>query len=434
MDTISANRMALWLSWPSVIGEFCPSPLVGDTAGHLSATPWPEADPRITDVRAPFRESVRSCMAGHETVAVSISGGLDSLAVLVEATRVAAEDGRRVIGVVAALTDDAGVSNVPIVQRLAAAAGLENIELHAIGAAESPKERPIWRPQGPDLDALPLANRRLAELACERGATVMLGGNGADETLGAVRYLMGSYTGTAQWAAARSYWKDSIGTHREARLAEGLAIAARPLPRRWRAFVYFAMEWPELCTEVDAPDVVEEELRDHVSRWSAAWIRTLVRYHATHHRTWAQAAAWDAVFPLTVLAGPGPIPWRHPFLTEHFIAAVQQLPIARRYDPRLPHAYWRQKAQVLALLPDGMRNVLPTAKQTFRTELAHRYAAEKTPAACLIEHGIVSRAQWKASRDPLIVGRVNALEGWAQEAVARGYSITGTSRELIGRL
>jgi asparagine synthase (glutamine-hydrolysing) len=372
-------------------------------------------------------------MAGHETVAVSISGGLDSLAVLIEATRIAAEDGQRVIAVVAELTDDARVSNVPVVRRLVAAAGLDEIELHTVGAAELPEEQPTWRPQGPDLDALPLTNRRLAELACERGATVMLGGNGADETLGAVRYLMASYAGTARWTAARSYWSDSIGTHREARLAEGLAIAARSLPRRWRAFVYFAMEWPELCTQGDAPDVVEEDLRGHVSAWSATWIKTLVRFHATHHRTWAQAAAWDAVFPLTVLAGPGPIPWRHPFLTQQFIAAVQRLPIARRYDPRLPHAYWRQKAQVLALLPDDMRNVLPTAKQTFRTELAQRYAAEKTPAACLIENGIVSRTQWKAAHDPLIVGRVNALEGWAQEAVARGYSITRESRELTGK-
>ena len=430
MDTISATQMALWLSWPSVVGEFCPSALAGGTAGHLPAVPWPEADPRVTDVRAPFRESVRSCMAGHETVAVSISGGLDSLAVLIEAARIAAEDGRRVIAVVAELTDDAGLSNVPVVQRLVAAAGLDEVELHAVGAAELPKERPAWRPQGPDLDALPLANRRLAELACERGATVMLGGNGADETLGAVRYLIGSYAGSARWAAARSYWSDSIGTHREARLAESIAIAARTLPRQWRTFVYFAMEWPELCTQADAPDVIEEDLRGHVSTWSATWIKTLVRYHATHHRTWAQAAAWDAVFPLTVLAGPGPIPWRHPFLTEHFINAVQQLPIARRYDPRLPHAYWRQKAQVLALLPGAVRNVLPTAKQTFRTELAQRYAAEKTAATCLIEHGIVSHTRWQAAHDPLIVGRVNALERWAQEAVARGYSISRQSREL----
>ncbi len=195
------------------------------------------------------------------------------------------------------------------------------------------------------------------------------------------------------------------------------------MPKRLRTFVYFALEWPELCTRPEAPDILTDALREHVSTWSTQWITDMIRFHASHHRSWARAAAWDALYPLTILTGPGPIPLRHPFLTEPFLEAVRQLPIARRYDPTLPHAYWRQKAQVVGLLPPQVRAALPTAKATFRTTLAGHYADQKSAAAHLIELGVLSRARWHAEHDPLLVSRVNALEDWVSEAVDRGHPI-----------
>jgi asparagine synthase (glutamine-hydrolysing) len=424
MNTVSAQNIALWLAWPSVLGEFHPAPLAVGPLGRSSAAPWPENDPRVTDVREPFRRSVRSCMADHETVAVSVSGGLDSLAVLIEAARIAAAEGRRILAAVTDMTDDAGRSTVPVVQRLiAATGGPRTIELHVSATDDMPTNRPVWRPHGPDLDALPLVNRRLAEQAADQGATVMLSGNGADEALGAVRYLLGGYARAAHFSALRSYWGDSIGTHREAYPAEALAAISPLLPKRWRAFLYVALEWPELCTQHEVPAIIPGHLRDRVSAWSTAWIRDLVRFHAAHHRTWAQAAAWDAIYPSSPLDGPGPIPLHHPFLTPVFLDAVKQLPIARRYDPALPYVYWRQKAQVIALLPDAVRGALPTAKATFRTTLSQCYQAEKTSGSTLIEAGVLSARQWRTERDPLLVSRVNVLEAWTAEALARGYRI-----------
>jgi asparagine synthase (glutamine-hydrolysing) len=135
-------------------------------------------------------------MASHETVAVSVSGGLDSLAVLLAAARIAEADGRKVVATIAEMTDDAGTSNVPVMRRLIVAAGLRNVVLRISQLDDLPAGEPEWRPDGPDLDALPLVNRRLAEVALEHGATVMLGGNGADELLGAVKYLFGSFIGS----------------------------------------------------------------------------------------------------------------------------------------------------------------------------------------------------------------------------------------------
>lgn len=267
MDAVSVRDLALWLSWPSVLGEFCPAPLAGRSEDGPPAVAWPEGDRRVLDVREAFRASVSSCMADHETVAVSLSGGMDSLAVLIETARIAADEGRRVVAVAADLVDDSGRPCVPTILRLLEAAGLSRVELLVSSIDDLPSGLPAWRPQGPELDALPLINRRLAEQAAGRQASVMLGGNGADESLGAVRYLLGAFARAARRPGMRAYWADSIGTSREAYGAEALAALAPLMPKRLRALVYFALEWPELCTRPEAPDILTDALREHVSTW-----------------------------------------------------------------------------------------------------------------------------------------------------------------------
>lgn len=210
---------------------------------------------------------------------------------------------------------------------------------------------------------------------------------------------------------------------REAFRLESLALAARLLPRGWRARIFFASEWPELCGGL-VPDIVGREYYGYVAEWSARWVAETIEYHASHHRSWAAMAAWDAVFPLHVLTGPGPIPLVHPFLTPEFIAAVWQFPLTRRYDPQLPHPYWRQKAAVISLIPEGVRRALPTAKQTFRAELASWFLTEKCDAACLVACGVVEKQAWEAATDPLLVNQVNRLEAWTREAIQRGYAVT----------
>ncbi|MBS2531591.1 hypothetical protein KGQ20_02270 [Catenulispora sp. NF23] len=420
--TVLANRLALWLSWPAIIGEFAPCPLLGAPPAPSPASSRPDDTRPVADIRGPFSESVRDCMGDHERIGISVSGGLDSLAVLIEAARIADQDGRRIVAVMAEMTDDAGLSNVPVVRRLLAASGLGNIELHITAARDTPTSEPDWHPEGPNLAALPSVKRSLLEKAADHGATVAIGGSGADELLGTVRYMFGIFTAAGDWRALRSYWSDTIGKDRQAIPGEGLALATRLLPRAWRSHLYFATEWPELSVQ-KVPEIVSAAHHDQVASWSAQWITRVLKHHATRHQTWAQMAAWDAVFPLYLPPGPGPMPLKHPFLTPNFVAAAQRLPLARRYDPTLPHAYWRQKAAVISLIPKTMRSILPTAKQTFRNDLASRYMAGKSDAANLIACGVIDEKAWMATSDPSLVNRVNALESWIREADHRGYSI-----------
>jgi hypothetical protein len=422
LGAVSANQLALWLSWPAILGEFGPSPLLGDPPGPPSASSRPDDTQPVADLRGPFREAVRDSMGEHEHIGISVSGGLDSFAVLIETARTAAKDGRHVIAVIAEMTDDAGNSNVPVARHLLAASDLRNVELHIAGSEDNPTGEPDWHLEGPNLDALPSVNRSLLEKARDNGATVVMGGNGADELLGTVRYMFGAFTIHRDWPAFRSYWSDTIGKDRQALHAESLALATRLLPRTWRSRLYFATEWPELST-LKVPEIVSTRHRKHVATWSARWITETLATLTRHHRSWAQMAAWEAVFPLHILPGPGPIPLRHPFLTPDFVAAAQRLPLTRRYDPTLAHPYWRQKAAVISLIPETMRSSLPTAKQTFRNDLASRYMTSKSDAANLISCGVVDEKAWAATTDASLVNRVNALEAWIRGAVQRGYSI-----------
>jgi asparagine synthase (glutamine-hydrolysing) len=361
-------------------------------------------------------------MADHEIVAVSVSGGLDSFAVLLQAARIADEDGRKVVATIAEMIDDAGYSNVVIAQRLITSANLRNVELHVSATDELPEAEPAWHVEGPALDALPLANLRLAEIAYDHGATIMLGGNGADELLGAVRYLFGSFICSGDGRAFQSYWSDTVGVEWSACKTELLTMPSRLLPKKWRALGYFAAEWPELSRS-SVPDILSTEHHAHVSDWSASWVSSVINHHAHHHASWATMAAWDAVFPLHILSGTGPMPLIHPFLTPDFVAAAQQLTLTRRYDPQLPHAYWRQKAQVLALIPESIWGVLPIAKQTFRAELSSRYLADKLDAFILIALGILDPVSWEKTTDALLINRVNKLELWIRGAITHGYSM-----------
>jgi len=74
----------------------------------------PQARPGSLPVA--FTAAVAELTAAAETIGVLVSGGLDSLAVLVHALRVA--DGRRVVALTTDLVDDAGGSTVAVVARL----------------------------------------------------------------------------------------------------------------------------------------------------------------------------------------------------------------------------------------------------------------------------------------------------------------------------
>lgn len=58
LGAVSAKQLALWLSWPAILGEFGPSPLLGDPPRQPSASSRHDDTQPVADLRGPFSESV----------------------------------------------------------------------------------------------------------------------------------------------------------------------------------------------------------------------------------------------------------------------------------------------------------------------------------------------------------------------------------------
>ncbi|WP_433269489.1 asparagine synthase-related protein [Actinosynnema sp. CS-041913] len=412
---MSRSRLALWLAPPAVYGEFGPvSPVVGGPS-LVDYPPWPSPDHRRHDLRTEFAACVRRIAGDREGVGVALSGGLDSLAVLVTLHRLVGRE-RKIVALVTELVDDTGRSNVPVVLRLVAGLGL-TCELKVFDRDRLPRGPVAWSARGPRLEAVPTANQVIAEEAEAAGASVVLTGYGADEVLGSVRFLAAELALRGMLGRARGYARDSVFASRKALSFEAMAAGARMLPRKLRAETYFAAGCAALCgarpsTALSGP------YRDLVSDWTRSWVDNVLRLHAEHHRSWATMEAWERLFPIHPMHSPGPVPVVDTFLDREFLEAACRLPLERRHDAGYPHAYWREKAQVLRLLPTAALPLLPRRKQVFHTELTS-LSAERLDAPCLEEAGILRRAALAREDDILVRDRIRAVESWLGEALSR---------------
>jgi asparagine synthetase B (glutamine-hydrolysing) len=418
---VSLSRLALWLSWPSIIGEFGPgSPIVCEPsfgAAPLARECNSGESLAPQELLSAFRRSVAR-LTSHgaaQHVGVSMSGGLDSLAVFDALLAL----GHRPTVFVCDLRDDAGGSAKVHVARQLEASGFTG-EMVVVRPDAEPSTPAVFDRRGPRLDAVPAVNQVMSEEAAIRGCTVLLTGSGGDEALGSPRFLLAQLLRTAP-AHAAGYIRDSLLFSRQARRLEPLSAGASLLPRRTRATVYVAAAWPELCTE-SPPDVLSPKYSQISADYSRAWLQDLVHHHATHHSAWSTMEACDAVWPQYRLGSNGPTAFESPFLTRQFLEASQRLPLPARYDARREHAYWRQKAAVFRLLTPLHQRSAPTAKLTYSRYLA---SVAPTPNSHLLaKYGLVSNANLDRHVDVLIRARLVAVERWLAEALTEGYDVT----------
>ncbi|MFJ9621212.1 asparagine synthase-related protein [Streptomyces sp. NPDC101181] len=419
-ERISRSRLALWLTWPAIRGEFGPVHPFEDGPRMAPEPPWPSGDPRVRDLRVDFLASLRRAVADSEGVAVATSGGLDSLAVLAN-TVLEHGDRRRVTAVAIEMTDDRGRSNIPFVRRLLDALG-PRCDLRIVPFSQQSAGAPEWHPDGPRLDALPDANRLLVEVAHDAGADVLLTGDGADELLGSGQYLSSAVLRSRGPRALGAYWRDHRGEHHRTAKLEAVGVLARLTGRRRRAMTYLACSWPELCRN-PPHDFLAAPYRDVAESWTNDWIRTLVELHERHHSSLAAMEAWSDLYPHQRLRTAGLMRNEDPFLDAEFTERAKLLPLHRRYEPDHPYPYWRMKSQVIALMPPGTRACLPTAKQIFSRAIVDRVNPAELDARNLLESGILSPGALRGNLDPMVATRVVEVEQWLSTAVERGYDL-----------
>lgn len=367
-----------------------------------------------------FEAAICELVEGHDVCAVSVSGGLDSLAVLARLCQISEGTDRRVIGVCAEMTDDRGLSNVSVLERVLRDLRLE-CELLVVRRHESPDVAPAWSPDGPRLDALPEVNRLVCARAAAAGATLVLHGSGADELLGATRFLLRRFLRAGDWASAGRYCGDTVFRSAGAALREGVALVAPWLPGRPRALAYLAAECPHLAT-ASVPRLIGVRYRDIVARWTDRWIDELASWHRDCHADWAAMAAWDSMAGGHPIPTPGPIEWASPFETVRMRDAARAVALHYRYDGCGKSAYWRAKRLVVELFPESERPKLPRYKQTFAVELS-RVEPPRVAPVCT-RFGLVDQDELaREKKDSLFLGRVAAVEEWLSRAERMSYEI-----------
>lgn len=413
---VDLDAVGLLLAPPALTGEFCPVSLWRGVERLPVRPVSPAAHPG--GLRAAFMASVRELTDGVETIGVAVSGGLDSLATLVHACRVA--DGRRVLAFTIEMTDDEGRSSTQVVRSLLRDLSLDHVRLEVI--TDRDRTAAPWSAVGPRRDALPELNAAVARRAAELGAGVLLSGDGADELLGVPRYATGAVARRHGVRAAARYAAD-VARSGPGLSGEAVAAGAHLLRPERRAGVYWAVNWPEWAAPVATP-VLAEPYRARATAWARAWVADRIAEHAQSGRSWAEADAHDAFYPHDLLPAAGDVREASPYLTETFLSAALAVPLADRYGPRLPTAYWRCKAQVLNLMPRRALRVLPRRKQYY-TRTLRRAAATGTRSPLLAaEAGLIDPGPLAAEHDPSVLLAVAAVEQWLQGAVERGFTLT----------
>lgn len=410
--TFSLSKLALYLSNPAVIGEFMPDCPWQDVSRVRSSVVWPSVAQSCTeDIVTQFQQSIRACVGDASTIAVALSGGLDSTAVLYHASKVCQD--RRLIAITSDLQDDRGVSCASVAQHLVESLSVP-CELRILASTpEAYRQFPEaeWNAHGPRNDAMPRLNRAMADIAETCGAEVLLTGSGADELLGAVRYLLPFLLCSKHWCDATSYLHDIFQGGGIRRVeTEVLALVASKLPVHFASQLYWATNWPELCL-FQAPSLLSEQFHTTVEQWSRTWVRDILALHTQKHRSWAIADAWDALFPLDLLPQAGLIAERDPFLHPAFLRYAMALPLEERYAAGFQEAYHRRKALVLRLYPQETHTVLPHNKQLF-SQSFDTYQKQMPNAERCVKYGLIREDRLNACNDTAVLGMVSALEQW----------------------
>lgn len=402
--------LACLFTSPALLGEFSPASC---WQGVEQIWNLPEPLPQDAPLLEVFAAAVAELCADAECVGIKLSGGLDSLAVLLHVMALCPD--RRVVAYTTDLVDDLRTSTADVVRRM-----LRELEAEVEAVIVDPAScvaSPEWSPHGPRLDALPKVNAAVAKHAAAHGVDVLLSGDGADELLGVPRFATAELTKHRGLLAGVRYAWDSRKAG-PGLPGEALSIIAACFPRRMRARWYWAANWPQWC-EPTIADVVPEPLANQARQWADHWIVDHIGNHVNFERSWAQCDAFDAFWPRAYIPASGPIPEASPFLHEDVVAAARALPLAARYEATMPTPYLRCKAAVVGLLPPHIIPTLPRRKQYYSQALAASVNAPlETPVASAA--GLIDPKRLATTTDIATRMTAAAIEQWLQGAVAAG--------------
>lgn len=343
VDDATLYRLGLLLSPPSLFGEFVPEPLTGEVVDAPRQPCW--GDATSVDVHDALTSSVATAIGDAQHVAVAWSGGLDSSAVLLEASKFAE--------VTALSWNPSGAPRAELLQHLVPGASYSEVlpGEHRLAHGAS----------GPDLSALPAVRYALAQRAHDIGATMMFTGSGADEICLSGDFILPS---VVHHSWSRELRHDLRRTDTRTWARESIAAFLSLTPRRVRDSAWGKVSGAD-WTESNGLNLLMPSWRELVDQWSDTWVkdqRSLVL-----ERGWslAQISAWYQKYPSTTLPSYSIMPECHPFEDPAVVHATMSVPLHQRYSPTYENQYWRTKRLVCDALPKEALALLGGKKDNY---------------------------------------------------------------------
>lgn len=399
------EQLAIWLAWPSVHGEIAPNSPTGQATPDcdFSVTPASRQTPADAAVQA-----IEKVAQNHQRIAVLVSGGLDSAAVLSILRDIIPPE--RILAVTTTLVDDVGTPSSRFVNEIVRTVD-PKIEIATISSPHHGPEG--WSLAAPRLDAFPKGNDAMLIKARDLGCTVAMTGNGGDELFGTPRFLSESLAAT-DYRSFLSYMGDTVLHSWEAVALEPLAFGLNKLPRRFHLGAYTRL----MCRDdYHTPSsLISEPYREAVKNWTNQWNKRVLTELSKLH-SWSEFDAWVNLFPIkrNISYVPG-INLEHPLLDPIVISAALQVPLGKRYEPRLQHPYWRAKSGVLSLMSPRLLKVIPQHKQIFSATFANE--EKNISAPILTEIGLIKHESAIDQASINMRARIQCLEKWLDRVMA----------------
>jgi tRNA(Ile)-lysidine synthase TilS/MesJ len=153
-----------------------------------------------SDVGAAFRSVINSLLGSYSSIALSVSGGLDSTAVLNELVKKCRERDVKLHLLTTDLVGDNAVFSAPFVNRIAREMAADVVVHRIVPQTGGERKEPyLWSPSGPRFDFSPHLNDAMVDEAMSLGAEAIFTGAGAEQLIGTVRYALGSPDAVVGW-------------------------------------------------------------------------------------------------------------------------------------------------------------------------------------------------------------------------------------------
>ncbi|QJB27936.1 asparagine synthase-related protein [Limnospira fusiformis] len=422
---ISLRSLSLLFSSASLSEAFIPQSLLVGEQKHWQCPKPTFSGASIEDLQIAFRDSIARAVGDNQKVAVAVSGGIDSCAVLKEVSKLCSNE-KQCFAIVGNLRDDANVDCLDVASQLIKNL---NIKCTIVSVEEHEASREVmWHPSGPNLCAIPLMTRAIAERAIDCGAEILLTGEGADGLFGAPKYLLPITLGKLKLRKSGTLFRDIYSVGWKPLALELLSGISLLLPKKLQTQIYWSTNLPESCS-VYVPEIINPKLHPYIQDWTSRWIAERVNFHLGNTSNWAAADAIDAIFPDEPYPPSGSIAEYNPFQDAHVFEVAMSLPLEERYNESFQKAYHRQKAMVVELLGREAVSILPPGKQFFRKAFNRMEDSRPVDSTICEKVGLfVTKPNIpydESCASILIRHHIRAVETWLKGAIDRGYSVVG---------